>query len=98
MNDKLARMGADYLTVWADMQPWTTKKETALEFNEAMMRIYVYDDPKPRDDCDLVQTVIEKRAVHTKYPRVFAFAIVKHITMCDNCYVYHRGMMEDKPT
>ena len=92
---RLEAKGAVYIAKWMHLHPEATNAEAETEYNEAMLRIYVYGDPAPRTDCHLVQDVVEGRAVHKTYPTIFAKSLISHIITCANCYEFNNEKAEE---
>ena len=65
------------------------------EFDEAMLRIYVYGGPDERENCDMIERVLKGEAASKKFNTKFAMELIAHITKCENCMEFYKGRSKE---
>ena len=88
-EDKVAAMQAAYKLMWN--KPTKTMEEIKLEFNEAMLRWYVYGSVEEVDPCDIYERLMSRNTYKDRFPRVFAYSIIIHLTRCKICGDKYHG-------
>ena len=79
-----------YTSEWAMENSDCTTDDLIREFDEVMLRLYIYGDVEPVQPCDMMERVYNKLTFEKKYPTRFASALIAHIIRCGNCYAVHQ--------
>jgi len=65
------------------------------EIDEAMLRYFVYGSTDEVENCDLIQSVLEKKAFKKTFPVKFVTASIEHIIHCNSCFKYYSSIASD---